>query len=63
MARAAVAAAHAIAEAGDAAAPALRGKLLTARFYAEQIVPRAAGLIAPIAEGHATITQLDEALL
>jgi hypothetical protein len=61
MARAALAAAEA-AEAGDAA-PILGAKQLTARAYAEHVLPRAAGLIAPIVEGHETITDLDEALL
>ena len=59
MARAALEAAecHAtgIGDPGLAAA-----KRTTARFFAEQYLPQARGLLAPIREGHATVMALAE---
>jgi len=59
MARAALAAAECqtagIGDPGLAAA-----KRTTARFYAEQFLPQARGLLAPIREGHATVMTLAE---
>ncbi len=38
----------------------LDAKLITARFYAEQILPQAAGLLLPITDGHRTVMALAE---
>ena len=37
-------------------------KVLVARFYAENILPLTAGLLAPITGGHATVMALEEEL-
>jgi hypothetical protein len=38
----------------------LTGKLLTARFFAEHLLPQAAGLLTPITQGHQTVMALTE---
>ena len=38
----------------------LTGKIITARFYAEQILPQAAGLLVPITQGAGTVMALSE---
>ena len=38
----------------------LEAKLLTARFYADQILPRAGGLLGPVRDGHEAIMALAE---
>ncbi|HYE51983.1 MAG TPA: acyl-CoA dehydrogenase [Azospirillaceae bacterium] len=38
----------------------LDAKVITCRFYAEQILPQAAGLLAPIVAGHRTVMALSE---
>ncbi|MEI6557211.1 MAG: acyl-CoA dehydrogenase C-terminal domain-containing protein [Rhodospirillaceae bacterium] len=38
----------------------LTGKIITARFYAEQILPQAAGLLVPITQGANTVMALSE---
>ena len=40
----------------------LEGKVATARFYADQILPQALGLVAPITEGAASINDFAEAM-
>lgn len=35
-------------------------KIATARFYADQILPRAAGFLVPVTEGHEVVVGLDE---
>ena len=61
MARSALAAAKGLAEAADDRF--LQGKLMTARFYADNILPQAGGLLAPIAAGRHSVMALDEDLL
>ena len=38
----------------------LEAKLITARFYAEQILPQAAGLLTPVTKGAGTVMALTE---
>ncbi len=38
----------------------LRGKINTARFYADQILPTASGLLIPVMEGHTVVLEIDE---
>ncbi|MCA9553538.1 MAG: acyl-CoA dehydrogenase [Myxococcales bacterium] len=40
----------------------LDGKIATARFYAEQILPQAQGLVAPITQGAASLNEFAEAM-
>lgn len=60
MARAALAARKDI-SAGVGNAPFLRAKVLTARFYGEQILPRAASLAAAATAGAATLMEMPDA--
>jgi alkylation response protein AidB-like acyl-CoA dehydrogenase len=62
MARAAQAAAKSL-EAGQGDAAYLRGKLLTARFYADHILPQAMGLAAVTMRGSDSVLAVEEALL
>jgi alkylation response protein AidB-like acyl-CoA dehydrogenase len=62
MARAAQAAAKSL-EAGEGDAAYLRGKLLTARFYADHILPQAMGLAATTMRGADSVLAVEEALL
>jgi alkylation response protein AidB-like acyl-CoA dehydrogenase len=62
MARAAQAAAKSL-EAGQGDAAYLRSKLLTARFYADHILPQAMGLSAITMRGADSVLAVDEALL
>ncbi len=39
-----------------------KSKVQVARFYAEQILPQARGLLFPVTEGHGMINEIDEAL-
>ncbi len=52
MARAAAAAAHGLAQGSNGF---LQRKLLTARFFAEQLVPQAQGLYGPMMDAHTTL--------
>ena len=38
----------------------LDAKLITARFFADQFLPQAIGLLTPITEGHKTVTALSD---
>ena len=38
----------------------LDAKLITARFFADQFLPQAIGLLTPITEGHLTVTALSD---
>ena len=38
----------------------LDAKLITARFFADQFLPQAVGLLTPITEGHLTVTALSD---
>jgi hypothetical protein len=38
----------------------LDAKLITARFFADQFLPQAIGLLIPITEGHLTVTALSD---
>jgi 3-(methylthio)propanoyl-CoA dehydrogenase len=38
----------------------LEAKLITARFFADQFLPEAVGLLTPITEGHKTVMALSE---
>lgn len=40
----------------------LSAKIVTARFYAEHLLPQAAGLAAAIVEGADSVLELDESL-
>jgi len=62
MARSAQAAAKLLA-AGNGNAPYLQAKLATARFYAEQILPQAPGLLGPITAGADALFAIDPDLL
>jgi acyl-CoA dehydrogenase len=62
MARAAQAAVKSL-EAGQGDAAYLRGKLLTARFYADHILPQAMGLSAILMRGADSVLAVEEALL
>jgi alkylation response protein AidB-like acyl-CoA dehydrogenase len=62
MARAAVAATRQLA-AGEGDAPFLRGKRLTARFFAEHLLPQADALAESILSGGALVRAADEALV
>ena len=57
MARQALAAKATIDPARATSAPG-GAKLVTARFFAEQLLPQAIGLLTPITEGHLTVTAL-----
>ena len=59
LARAAIAANDDLRQRG-ADANFLTGKIVTARFYAEQILPQAAGLLTPITRGAGTVMALSE---
>ena len=59
MARAALAAGRDLA-AGEGDADFLRAKILTARFYGEQILPRASSLAAAATAGAATLMAMPE---
>jgi 3-(methylthio)propanoyl-CoA dehydrogenase len=59
MARAGLAATRRLAD-GPADAQQMAAKLITARFYAEQILPPALALLMPITRGEATILALDD---
>jgi 3-(methylthio)propanoyl-CoA dehydrogenase len=59
MARAGLAATRRLGE-GPQDAQQMAAKLITARFYAEQILPPAIGLLVPITRGEATILALDD---
>ncbi|MEI6984773.1 MAG: acyl-CoA dehydrogenase [Rhodospirillaceae bacterium] len=59
LARAAAAAVEDMSQPG-ADANFLKGKILTARFYADQILPQSAGLLTPITQGYGTVMALDE---
>ena len=59
LARAAAAAAEDLTRPGADTAF-LTGKIVTARFYAEQLLPQAAGLFTPITQGAGTVMELDE---
>ena len=59
LARAAAAASDDLREPG-ADASFLTGKITTARFYAEQILPQAAGLLTPVTKGAGTVMALTE---
>jgi len=59
MARAALAALDAL-RAPGADLAFNEAKLITARFYAEQILPQAGGLLVPLREGHRTVMALPE---
>ncbi len=59
MARATLAAQASLdAETGDPAF--YNAKLASARFYAENILPQAAGLIAPVCQGHRAVLEFAE---
>ncbi|HYC04386.1 MAG TPA: acyl-CoA dehydrogenase [Azospirillaceae bacterium] len=45
---------------GGADASFLDAKMITCRFFAEQILPQAAGLLSPIVQGHRTVMALAE---
>jgi hypothetical protein len=62
MARAAQAAAKSL-EAGGGDSAFLRGKVLTARFYADHILPQALGLSAITMRGADSVLAMEEALL
>ena len=62
MARSAQIAARAL-EAGDGDATFLRGKLLTARFYADHILPQSMSLSAMVMRGADSVLAIEEALL
>jgi acyl-CoA dehydrogenase len=62
LAKGAAAAARRLA-AGDGDPGFLRAKLATARFYAENVMPQAAGLTAQVITGADSTLALDEALL
>jgi 3-(methylthio)propanoyl-CoA dehydrogenase len=62
MARAAQAAARKL-EAGEGDVAYLRGKLLTARFYADHVLPQALGLSAITMRGADSVLAMEEALL
>jgi alkylation response protein AidB-like acyl-CoA dehydrogenase len=62
MARSALAAALLL-EAKAANAPFLQAKIATARFYAEQILPKAPALVGPITAGAKTLFAIDPELL
>jgi hypothetical protein len=62
MARAAQAAARKL-EAADGDAAFLRVKVLTARFYADHVLPKALGLSAITMRGADSVLAVDEALL
>jgi hypothetical protein len=59
LARAALAADEDLRQRG-ADAGFLTGKLLTARFFADHLLPQAAGLLTPIVNGHQTVMALTE---
>ena len=59
MARSAMAA-QATLESGIGDPDFYRGKLMTARFYAENILPQAAGLVAPVRDGYTTVLEFAE---
>ncbi len=59
LARAAVAADDDLRQSG-ADANFLTGKVITARFFAEQLLPQAAGLLIPLTDGHKTVMALTE---
>ena len=58
MARAAIAARSMLASGGDE--PFCRAKIATARFYAEQILPKASALLTAVKSGASTAFALDE---
>ena len=62
MARAAQAAARQL-DAGEGDRDFLRGKVLTARFYADHILPAAMGLAAITMRGGDSVLAVEEALL
>jgi alkylation response protein AidB-like acyl-CoA dehydrogenase len=62
MARAALAADESLRE-GDSDADFLRGKILTARFYAEHILAQTTGLAAAITQGAESVLAIEEAML
>ena len=62
MARVAKTAIEKRADASDGETAYYDTKLLLARFYAENVLPLTAGLLAPITGGHATVLALDEEL-
>ncbi|HYD30366.1 MAG TPA: acyl-CoA dehydrogenase [Azospirillaceae bacterium] len=59
LARAAVAAQDALAR-GDGDPSFLEAKIVTARFYAEQVLPQAEGLAAVVVEGHRSVMALTD---
>lgn len=59
MARSALAAQAAL-EGGAGDTDFLKGKMVTARFYAENILPQAAALVTPICDGHSAVLALPE---
>ena len=59
MARAALAAKRRL-DAGDGDPHVLQAKIATARFYAEQIMPRAASLVPIIVHGSQSVMSLDD---
>lgn len=61
MARSALAASRGLADAPDDRF--LHAKLMTARFYADNILPQAGGLLVPVAEGRHSVMAVDEDLL
>jgi hypothetical protein len=58
MAKAALAAQAGLGRGNGADAGFLEAKLVTARFYAEQLLPLAAGLLGPVTKGHRTVMAL-----
>ncbi|MDA0661260.1 MAG: acyl-CoA dehydrogenase [Proteobacteria bacterium] len=59
MARSALAAQAAL-EGGAGDTDFLKGKMVTARFYAENILPQAEALVTPICDGHSAVLALPE---
>ena len=52
--------ANALHSSGDGDPRFLEGKVLTARYYADQVLPRAAGLLDPVRDGHEAIMAMAE---
>ncbi len=59
MAQAALEASESVA-AGDGDPASAEAKRVTARFFAEQFLPQARGLLSPLMDGHSTVMALAE---
>ena len=59
MARSALAASRLLRDAGGSDAVFLRGKIGTARFYTEQLLPQTAGLLPAVTAGAGPLFQVD----